>query len=64
MFLILDAEATGLSQYDRIVSICWSLYKTDGTVAVGKHHVIYPDGLPLPAGATARARRHGLIINS
>jgi DNA polymerase III subunit epsilon len=69
MFLFLDTETTGLTQYDRIVSICWAIHDNDGAGVTTEHHLIYPDGFTIPAGATAvhgittaRARRHGIPI--
>jgi hypothetical protein len=53
MFLILDTETTGLSPRDRIVSICWAIHDDRGGEVALEHHIIYPDGFTIPAGATA-----------
>lgn len=53
MFLFLDTETTGVTPSDRIVSICWALYDDAGNETTVQHHIIYPDGFTIPAGAAA-----------
>ena len=69
MFLILDTETTGVTPRDRIVSICWALYDSDGDELTTEHHIIYPDGFTIPPGAAAIhgittdiARRRGVTL--
>lgn len=69
MYLVLDTETTGLSPRDRIVSICWAIYDTDGDEISTAHHIVYPNGFTIPADATAvhgittqYARQHGIPI--
>jgi DNA polymerase III epsilon subunit-like protein len=57
MFLILDTETTGATPQDRIVSICWALYDSDGEEIKISHHIIYPDDFEIPDDA---ADIHGI----
>jgi DNA polymerase III epsilon subunit-like protein len=69
MFLILDTETTGVTPSDRVVSLCWALYDKSENELTVQHHIIYPDGFTIPAGATAvhgisteQARRFGIPL--
>ena len=53
MFLILDTETTGVTPQDRIVSICWGVYDQSAKERIVQHHVIFPEGFTIPAGASA-----------
>jgi hypothetical protein len=46
MFLILDTETTGLTSYDRIVSICWAVHDTAGTEITTGHHLLGQTATP------------------
>jgi DNA polymerase III epsilon subunit-like protein len=69
MLLFLDTETTGVTPYDRIVSICWAVYGDAGQELSTTHHIIYPDGFTIPSDAaaihgitTAIARQRGIPI--
>ena len=53
MYLFLDTETTGITPENRIVSICWSLYDTDGDELTSEYNIIYPDSFTIPSGAAA-----------
>jgi DNA polymerase III epsilon subunit-like protein len=57
MHLFLDTETTGITQEDRIVSICWAFYDDAGDEVSTEHHIICPDRFTIPSDA---ARIHGI----
>lgn len=57
MYLILDTETTGVTSSDRIVSICWAFYDSDGDKLTTEHHIIRPSDFTIPVEA---ARVHGI----
>ena len=57
MYIILDTETTGVTPEDRIVSICWALYDSNGEELACKHHIIYPEDFDIPDDA---ADIHGI----
>ena len=69
MYLFLDTETTGVTPQDRMVSICWALYDSDGEELMIKHHIIYPEEFDIPDHAveihgitTEIARQRGIPL--
>ncbi len=53
LIMVFDTETTGTKD-SRIVSICWKLFRTDGTQVFSKYHMVKPDNFIVGANPFAQ----------